>query len=128
MRKSCLGSQCPITDLSKRFVPKPMTTTGWKGTPAPKESKSPWIEILHGGSQFTLWFLKIKLFQKFSDHSEIFFCLTIHKKLNKSYTLDKIYLFLKKKIVSVKKTYFENFSMFPNGFQTMLIIDQKNIL
>ena len=41
----------------------------------PKESKSPWIEIFHGGSYFTLWFLKIKNFQKFSDHSEIFFAL-----------------------------------------------------
>ena len=26
-------AQCPRTDLSKRFLPKPMTTTGWKGTP-----------------------------------------------------------------------------------------------
>ena len=25
-------TQCPRTDLSKRFLPKPMTTTGWKGT------------------------------------------------------------------------------------------------
>ena len=22
--------ECPITDLNKRFLPKPMTTTGWK--------------------------------------------------------------------------------------------------
>ena len=41
----------------------------------PKESKSRWIEILNGGSQFTLWFLKIKIFQNFSDFSEIFFLL-----------------------------------------------------
>ena len=26
-------AQCPRTDLGKRFLPKPMTTTGWKGTP-----------------------------------------------------------------------------------------------
>ena len=26
-------TQCPRTDLSKRFLPKPMTTTGWEGTP-----------------------------------------------------------------------------------------------
>ena len=26
-------AQCPRTDLSKRFLPKQMTTTGWKGTP-----------------------------------------------------------------------------------------------
>ena len=25
--------QCPRTDLNKRFLPKPMTITGWKGTP-----------------------------------------------------------------------------------------------
>ena len=26
-------SQCARTDLNKRFLPKPMTTTGWKETP-----------------------------------------------------------------------------------------------
>ena len=26
-------SQCARTDLNKRFLPKPMTITGWKGTP-----------------------------------------------------------------------------------------------
>ena len=26
-------SQCARMDLNKRFLPKPMTTTGWKGTP-----------------------------------------------------------------------------------------------
>ena len=34
----------------------------------------------------------------------IIFCFTIHKKLNKSCSLDKLFLFLKKKIVSLKKT------------------------
>ena len=48
-----------------------------------------------------------KKFQKFSDHSEFFFCFTIHKKLNKSCYLDKKKLFLKKKVVSLKKTSFE---------------------
>ena len=43
-------------------------------------------------------------FQKFSDRSEIFFCFPIHKKLNKSCSLNKIFLFLKKKVVSLKKT------------------------
>ena len=70
----------------------------------PKESKSRWIEILHGGSQFTLWFLKIKIFQNFSDHSEFFFWFTIHKKLNKSCSLEKFFLFLKKCFFSLKKT------------------------
>ena len=69
----------------------------------PKESKSWWIEILHGGSQFTLWFLKIKIFQNFSDHSEIIFCFTINKKLNKSCSLKKKFLFLKKKKLLVWK-------------------------
>ena len=27
------STQCARTDLNKRFLPKPMTTTGWKGTP-----------------------------------------------------------------------------------------------
>ena len=70
----------------------------------PKESKSRWIEILHGGSQFTLWFLKIENFQKFSDHSKIFFCFKIHEKLNKSCSLKKKFLFLKKENLSLKKT------------------------
>ena len=26
-------AQCARMDLNKRFLPKPMTTTGWKGTP-----------------------------------------------------------------------------------------------
>ena len=26
-------TQCARMDLNKRFLPKPMTTTGWKGTP-----------------------------------------------------------------------------------------------
>ena len=34
-------AQCPRTDLSKRFLPKPMTTTGAQGERGPpKESKS----------------------------------------------------------------------------------------
>ena len=31
--KGLYCTQCPRTDLNKRFLPKPMTTTGWKGTP-----------------------------------------------------------------------------------------------
>ena len=54
--------------------------------------------------------MKKKIFQKFSDRSEIFFCLTIHKKLNKSCSLEKFFLFLKKKVVSLKKTSFSFFS------------------
>ena len=58
---------------------------------------------------FTLCFLKKIKNQKFSDRSEFFFCLTIHKKLNKNYSLDKKFLFLKKKFVSLKKNFFWNF-------------------
>ena len=50
--------------------------------------------------------MKIKNFQKFSDHSEIFFCFAIHKKLNKSCSLEKNFLFLKKKVGSLKKIIF----------------------
>ena len=90
----------------------------------PKESKSRWIEILHGGSQFTLWFLKIKIFQKISDHSEIFFCFTIHKKLNKSCFLKKNFLFLKKKILSLKKTLKKKIvsGTHRGGFQCIMIL------
>ena len=80
----------------------------------PKESKSLWIEILHIGSQFTLWFLKIKNFQKISDHSEIFFCLTIHKKLNKSCSLENFFLFLKKNFFSLKKALKKKLLVEPN--------------
>ena len=45
----------------------------------------------------------------FSDHSEIFFCFPIHKKLNKSCSLKKNFLFLKKKVGSLKKTSFSFF-------------------
>ena len=62
-----------------------------------KESKSWWIEILHGGSQFILWFLKIKKFQNFSDRSEIFFCFSTHEKLNKSCSLKFFFCSWKKK-------------------------------
>ena len=34
IRGPCINPpQCARTDLNKRFLPKPMTTTGWKGTP-----------------------------------------------------------------------------------------------
>ena len=47
-------------------------------------------------------FAKIEKFQNFSDHSKIFFCFTIHEKLNKSCSLD-FFLLLKKKILVQKK-------------------------
>jgi hypothetical protein len=55
-----------------------------------------------------------KKIPKFFGSLRFFFCFPIHKKLNKSCFLDKIFLFLKKKVVSLKKTYFEKFSMFPS--------------
>ena len=92
-------TQCPRMDLNKRFLPKPMTTIGWKG----KESKSQWIEILYGGSQFTLWFLKIKKFQKFSDHSEFFFALQYLKNWTKVVSWKKKFCSWKKKFLVWKK-------------------------
>ena len=58
--------------------------------------------------------LKKKILQKFSDRFEFFFCFAIHKKWNKSCSLDKFFLFLKKKVVSLKKTSFEIFFTFPS--------------
>ena len=52
---------------------------------------------------FALCFLKKEKIQKISDRSEIFFCFTICKKLNQSCSLEKNFLFLKKKFVSLKK-------------------------
>ena len=51
-------------------------------------------------------FWKKKISKNFGS-LRIFFCITIHNKLNKSYSLDKIFLFLKKKVVSLKKNSFE---------------------
>ena len=44
-----------------------------------------------------------KKIPKFFGSLWIFFCFPIHKKMNKSGSLDKNFLFLKKKIVSLKK-------------------------
>ena len=57
----------------------------------------------------------LKLLRKFSKKNffgslQIFFCFTIHKKLNKSCFLDKFFLFLKKKVGSPKNTSFSFFS------------------
>ena len=42
----------------------------------------------------------------FLDRSKIFFCIIIHKKLNKSCSLEIFFLFLKKKVGSLKKLLF----------------------
>ena len=60
-------------------------------------------------------FFFLKLLSKFSkkfflDRSEIFFCIIIHKKLKKSCSLENLFLFLKKKVGSLKKTSFSFFS------------------
>ena len=49
-------------------------------------------------------FGKSKNFKNFRITPKFFFCFTIHKKLNKSCSLEKIFLFLKKKNFSLKKT------------------------
>ena len=69
-------------------------------------------------------FGKSQNFQKFSDHSEIFFCFTILKKLNKSCSLEKIFLFLKKKIFSLKKTWKKKIvsGTHRGGFQCIIIL------
>ena len=66
----------------------------------------------------------MNIFQKFSDRSEIFFCIIIHKKLNKSCSLKKIFLFLKKKILSLKKTLKKKFvsGTHRGGFQFIVIL------
>ena len=50
--------------------------------------------------------MEVKNFQNFLDHSEICFCFTIHKKLNKSYSLKKFFFVPEKKIVSLKNNFF----------------------
>ena len=53
-----------------------------------------------------------------------FFCFTIHKKMNKSCSLNKIFLSLKKKVSSLKKTSFEILwsEVWKGEFQLMLIL------
>ena len=55
---------------------------------------------------------------------QIYFCFTIHKKLNRSCSLNNFFLFLKKKIVSLNKTSFEILwsEVWKEGFQLMLIL------
>ena len=72
-----------------------------------ERSKNFWKKIF---LKIYLAILQKKIFQNFSDRSEIIFCFPIHKKLNKSWSLNKIFLFLKKKVVSLKKTSFSFFS------------------
>ena len=75
--------------------------------------------------------MKEKFIKFFSDHSEKFFYVPIPKKLNGQKKFLDNFSYPKKKVVSLKKTSFEKFSIYvPElvGFQTMLIIDQKNIL
>ena len=69
-------------------------------------------------------FAKIEKFQKFSDHSKIFFCFTIHKKLNKSCSLENFFLLLKKKILVQKKTLKKKFvsGTQRGGFQFIVIL------
>ena len=69
-------------------------------------------------------FAKIEKFQKISDHSKIFFWFTIHKKLNKSCSLEKIFLFLKKKLLALKKLWKKNFvsGTQRGGFQFIMIL------
>ena len=73
-----------------------------------------------------LWckFQKIKNFKKFRIAPKFFFCFTIHKKLNRSCSLKFFFLFLKKKVVSLKKTSFEILwsEVWKGGFQLMLIL------
>ena len=49
----------------------------------PKESKSRWIEIFHGGCQFILWFLKIKNSKFFGSLWFFFFALQYIKNWTK---------------------------------------------
>ena len=65
----------------------------------PKESKSQWIEILHNGSQFTQWFLKIK---NFRITPKFFFALQYMKNWIKVVPW-KMFFFPEKKLLVWKK-------------------------
>jgi hypothetical protein len=76
-----------------------------------------------------LTFFEKHFFSKIFVSIQFFFCFSIHKKLNKSCSLNKIFLFKKKKSVSLKKTTFEMLwsEVWKGGFQLMLILDPKNV-
>ena len=79
------GQNCRI--LSKYTMPHSVPEWIWiKGSylsqwlpqgerGSPKESKSRWIEILHGGSRFTLWFCENQKISKIFGSLQIFFLL-----------------------------------------------------
>ena len=78
--------------------------------------------------QIYLMIFEIKKFQKFSDHSEIFFCFTIHKKLNKSCSLKKKFCSWKKNL-SLKKTLKKKFvsGTHHGGFQCIMILTPSGV-
>ena len=59
------------------------------------------------------------------DHSNIFFCFSIHKKLNGQKKISGHFCLRKKKVGSLKKTLKKNFIIGSHrgGFQFMLILD-----
>ena len=76
-----------------------------------KSKKKFWSDLLFLFLKiYLVFFEKQKIFKNFLIAPKFFFCFPIHKKLNKSCSLDKIFLFLKKKVVSLKKTSFSFFS------------------
>ena len=64
-------------------------------------------------------------FSKFFGLLRIFFCFTICKKLNKSCSLDKNFLFLKKKVVSLKKT--KICCIFKTNWEIVLPVHSPNL-
>ena len=69
-------------------------------------------------------FRKKFFYKNFLIAPNFFFCILILKKLNKSCSLVKKFLFLEKKIVSLKKTSFEILwsEIWKGGFQLTLIL------
>ena len=91
----------PTTTTASKYIPR-RTKNSIKGNPA-------------------FWTFFLSKFSKIFGSLRNFFCLTIHKKLNKSCSLEKIFLFPKKNFVSLKK-YFWNFMKWgPKGGISILV-------
>ena len=117
------GCTCHLSFHSMATANLKKVRTWWQISPQHQSTyqggpKSAWIEILP--FRRFLW----SKFSKIFGSLQIFFCFTIHKKLNKSCSLENFFLFLKKKIVSLKKTLKKNFvsGTHRGGFQFSVIL------
>ena len=99
-----LKTQCPRTELSKRFLPKPMTTTGWKGTPSGVKitmdwNPPHWVPLTKNFFKvffrLTIFFSGTKKFFPRNNFCSVFYVLLSKKKFRVIWKFLKIFDFQK---------------------------------